>query len=248
MSSSGVVVAANESPSFGGSSLDFLRGDWYNKIFGKKSSTSPPQTSGDPEATKIEYGNDNEDGSDDEDDDEDDDKDKDKKYKNHCVYLYRDKDGKKHVLSKCTEDKKTYKGSKLDGVSSIRVGKDLTVWVYDKKDNKKKYKGKKDKVYNLSGNWLNDTKKIVIQHDDYKGSKESSGDNSKGTNYGEKSVCDPYPWGKSIPGYTTNYTRRVLQEDGTWKCPPHWTDTGCNWDDGEDLDSRELQCAIKTPI
>lgn len=234
--SSGVTVAANEFPSFGGSFLDFLRGDWYTNIFGEKKDTTVTSNSSDPGGSTVSGNND---------DDGDDKKD----YKNNCMYLYKDKDGKKYVTSKCTKDKETYKSSKLDGVSSIRVGKDLTVYLYDKKDKEKKYKGKNNNVYNLSGNWNNDTKKIVIQHEDYKSSGSSSKDKTKDkpkdTAVEQKSKCAPYPWGVSVPGHFTTHTRRQLQSDGTYKCPPHWKDTGCGWDDPG---SQERQCAIKVPI
>lgn len=153
--SSSLVVLANENPSFGGSALDFLRGDWYYTIFGY-----PTGSSGEYEGEVDTGGG----GSGNNDDDNDKDGDKDKKYKNNCVYLYKDKDGKKYLISKCTDEVKTYKGSKLDGMSSLRVGKDLKVYLYDKNNKKKAYEGKKDKVFNLSGKWNNDTRKIILRH------------------------------------------------------------------------------------
>jgi len=169
-----VTVAANEFPSFGGSFLDFLRGDWYANIFGHPTTPSGTNETGDG---TVDVGNNN----------DDEDGDNKKEYKNNCVYLYKDKDGKKYLVSKCTSSSKTYKGSKLDGMSSIRVGKDLTVYLYDKKDKKKTYKGEKDKVYNLSGNWNNDTKKLVLKHKDGGGS--SGGGSSKGENSGGNDSC-----------------------------------------------------------
>jgi hypothetical protein len=116
-----------------------------------------------------------------------DDKD-DKKYKKHCVYLYEDKDGKKFLVSKCTKSSQTYKGSKLDGMSSLRVGEDLKVYVYDKNGKKKTYKGKKDKVYNLSGKWNNDTKKLVLKYK--KSSSSSSSSSSSNSNKNSNNIKD----------------------------------------------------------
>ena len=180
-SSSSLVVAANESPSFGGSALDFLRGEWYTNIFGGGGSGGGGG-GGDEGGDESGGGGGGSGGSGDDGEDDNDKKgDKDKNYKNNCAYLYKDKDGKKYLISKCTDGEKTYKGSKLDGMSSIRVGKDLTVYVYDKNDKKKTYKGKKDKVYNLSGNWDNDTKKMVLRHKDVK-NDDKNDDKNDGKN------------------------------------------------------------------
>jgi hypothetical protein len=169
-SSSSLVVTANEFPTFGGSALDFLRGEWYTNIFGGGGSGGGGDGDGDGGGDGGGGGGGGGDGE----DDNDKDGDKNKKFKNNCAYLYKDKDGKKYLISKCTDGEKTYKGSKLDGMSSIRVGKELTVYLYDKNDKKKTYEGKKDKVYNLSGNWNNDTKKMVLRHEDHKDKDENS--------------------------------------------------------------------------
>jgi hypothetical protein len=97
--------------------------------------------------------------------------------KDHCVYLYEDKDGKKFLVSKCTKSSTTYKDSKLDTMSSLIVGKDIKVTVYDKDGKKKTYQGKKDKVYNLSGTWDNKTKKLVVNHTSSDSGGSSSGGN-----------------------------------------------------------------------
>jgi hypothetical protein len=180
--SSSVTVLANENPSFGGSFLDFLRGDWYNNIFGY------------PVAPPGEYENEGEgvdaggNGGDNEDDgDKDNDKDR-SKPKDNCVYLYKNKNGKKYLISKCTSSTKTYKGSNVEEVSSIKVGKDLTVYVYDKDNKKKMYKGNKNKTYNLSSKWDNKTKKLVLKHKDGGGSSGGGG-SSKGENSGGSDSC-----------------------------------------------------------
>jgi len=176
--SSSVAVLANENPSFGGSFLDFLRGDWYNNIFGY------------PVAPPGEYENEGEgvdaggNGSGDNEDDGDKDNDKDRsKPKDNCVYLYKNKNGKKYLISKCTSSTKTYKGSNVEEVSSIKVGKDLTVYVYDKDNKKKMYKGNKNKTYNLPSKWNDNTRKLVLKHKDGGGSSGGGGSNS-GTNGG----------------------------------------------------------------
>ena len=158
--SSSLTVLANENPSFGGGALDFLRGDWYHTILGYPTAPSDEYE----DEGEVDTGGGGGSGNNDEDNDKD--GDKDRTYKKNCVYMYKDKDGKKYITSKCTDEIKTYKGSKLDGMSSIRVGEDLKVYLYDKNSKKKTYKGKKDKVYNLSGKWNNDTRKIVLRHND----------------------------------------------------------------------------------
>jgi hypothetical protein len=51
--SSGVTVAANEFPSFGGSFLDFLRGDWYTNIFGGGKDTTVTSNSSEPGGSTV---------------------------------------------------------------------------------------------------------------------------------------------------------------------------------------------------
>lgn len=182
--SSSVTVLANENPSFGGSFLDFLRGDWYNNIFGY------------PVAPPGEYENEGEGvdaGGNEDDGDKDNDKDR-SKPKDNCVYLYKNKNGKKYLISKCTSSTKTYNGSNVEEVSSIKVGKDLTVYVYDKDNKKKMYKGNKNKTYNLPSKWNDNTRKLVLKHKDggssSGGSSEgSSGGSSKGENSGGSDSC-----------------------------------------------------------
>lgn len=46
------------------------------------------------------------------------------------------------------------------------------------------------------------------------------------------------------PGFDCKYRTRQQGSDGTWKCPPGWTDTNCDWNDGSDIG--KFQC-VKCP-
>jgi hypothetical protein len=239
---SSLSVIANENPSFGGSALDFLRGEWYSNIFGGGG--------GGGDDGGGDGGDDGGGGGDDEEDDEEEDNDKkgdkDKKFKNNCAYLYEDKDGKKYLMSKCTDGEKTYKGSKLDGMSSIRVGKDLTVFLYDKNDKKKTFKGKKDKIYNLSGNWNKDTRKMMIQHKDYKKDVNNSSHKSNNTqkNNTSEHTCEYLirP-SNAIDIPNDEWRKNKCDNDKTWKKIPNICDANC---DG--LDDRKRRVCLNNSL
>lgn len=54
--------------------------------------------------------------------------------------------------------------------------------------------------------------------------------------------------GECAPGDTTQFDYVLRQKAGSsWVCPPGYEDTGCSWDDGQDLGSYQCRRPRKVP-
>jgi len=192
--------------------FSFLVGEWYNtltggfKLFQCGSPPPPPELTNPQNNDQNAAGTPGSDGKDDtkkkKDDDKKKKKDDDKKkkndkknvYKDNCVYLYRDPDGKKYLKTICvtrSNPRSYWENGQIHGLSSIRYGKKTQVHILPRNESNTtasvKFNGKTKagKLVNLSSNNFDDQAGAVsVMYKDYGGGQLKN----VGGKYDEKCV------------------------------------------------------------
>ena len=210
--SSGLTAWANDGCDTSGT-FNFLVGDWYKTLMGgmklfQCGTPNPDPTVTNPTNTNptsnTNTGSDGNDGNDGKDKKDKKDKKKDKKdkkndkknktvYKDNCVYLYQDADGKKYLKTICvtrSNPKGYWENGKIHGLSSIRYGKETQVYILPRNESNTDSairlndgKTKAGKLVNL-GDFDDKAGAISVLHKDYKGGQLKN----VGGKYDEKCV------------------------------------------------------------